>query len=115
MITRTCIKSLMTRKTTLSTWCRCAGSIPLRRQAFSEVGLFGNQNTVCKPTAPKWSHTVNRLKQMWPLDVRSPGLDANSLDTVITPSESALTLTKDVPDYHLSPNTQATFSPLKNY
>ncbi|MBE0404961.1 MULTISPECIES: endonuclease NucS domain-containing protein [Halomonas] len=43
-----------------------------RAQAFSEVGLFGNQNTVCKPTAPKWSHTVNRLKQMWPLDVRSP-------------------------------------------
>lgn len=34
-------------------------------QAFSEVGLFGNQNTVCKPTTPKWSHTVERLKQVW--------------------------------------------------
>ncbi|WP_269617961.1 endonuclease NucS domain-containing protein [Zhongshania sp. BJYM1] len=34
-------------------------------QAFSEVGLFGNQNSVCKPTTPKWSHTVNRLKQTW--------------------------------------------------
>ncbi|WP_275286089.1 endonuclease NucS domain-containing protein [Halomonas elongata] len=34
-------------------------------QAFSEVGLFGNQNTVCKPTTPKWEHTVTRLKQAW--------------------------------------------------
>lgn len=33
-----------------------------RDQAFSEVGLFGNQNTVCKPTTPQWSHTVERLK-----------------------------------------------------
>ncbi len=36
-----------------------------REDAFSEVGLFGNQNTVCKPTTPKWSHTVSRLKQVW--------------------------------------------------
>ena len=36
-----------------------------RSDAFSEVGLFGNQNTVCKPTTPKWSHTVERLKQVW--------------------------------------------------
>lgn len=36
-----------------------------RQEAFSEVGLFGNQNTVCKPTTPKWSHTVNRLNQAW--------------------------------------------------
>ncbi|WP_108447034.1 endonuclease NucS domain-containing protein [Halomonas denitrificans] len=36
-----------------------------RKEAFSEVGLFGNQNTVCKPTTPKWSHTVERLKQGW--------------------------------------------------
>lgn len=36
-----------------------------RNQAMSEVGLFGNQNTVCKPTAPKWTHTINRLKQVW--------------------------------------------------
>lgn len=35
--------------------------------AFSEVGLFGNQNSVCKPTAAKWSHTVERLKQTWDL------------------------------------------------
>ncbi|WP_440593177.1 endonuclease NucS domain-containing protein [Schlesneria sp.] len=27
------------------------------------VGLFGNQNTVCKPTAPKWRSTVDRLKK----------------------------------------------------
>ncbi|MEZ8822874.1 hypothetical protein AB6E04_00850 [Vibrio amylolyticus] len=33
--------------------------------AFSEVGLFGNQNTVCKPRAAKWKHTVDRLKGAW--------------------------------------------------
>lgn len=40
-----------------------------KAHAFNEVGLFGNQNTVCKPTTPKWSHTVNRLKQVWKLDL----------------------------------------------
>jgi hypothetical protein len=32
------------------------------KQAINEVGLFGNQNTVCQPTAVKWRHTVERLK-----------------------------------------------------
>jgi hypothetical protein len=31
-------------------------------KAFYEVGLFGNQSTVCQPTTPKWRHTVERLK-----------------------------------------------------
>ncbi len=31
-------------------------------EAINEVGLFGNQNTVCQPTTPKWRHTVERLK-----------------------------------------------------
>ena len=31
-------------------------------KAVREVGLFGNQNTVCQPTTPKWRHTVERLK-----------------------------------------------------
>ena len=31
-------------------------------KAANEVGLFGNQNTVCEPTTPKWRHTVERLK-----------------------------------------------------
>ncbi|WNL43169.1 hypothetical protein RN347_04530 [Halomonas sp. PAMB 3264] len=39
-------------------------SVPVT-EAFREVGLFGNQNTVCKPTTPKWEHTVERLKQAW--------------------------------------------------
>lgn len=34
--------------------------------AFKEVGLFGNQNTVAKPTTPKWRHTVDRLKEQFP-------------------------------------------------
>lgn len=33
-----------------------------KEKAFDEVGLFGNQNTVCQPTTPKWRHTVDRLK-----------------------------------------------------
>ncbi len=36
-------------------------TLPMNK-AFSEAGLFGNQNTVCKPTTPKWSHTIDRLK-----------------------------------------------------
>lgn len=31
-------------------------------QAFKEIGLFGNQNSVCQPRTPKWRHTVERLK-----------------------------------------------------
>jgi hypothetical protein len=31
-------------------------------QAIREKGLFGNQNTVAKPRARKWIHTVDRLK-----------------------------------------------------
>lgn len=37
-------------------------------KAIREVGLFGNQNTVCQPLTPKWRHTVERLKtyfQKW--------------------------------------------------
>jgi hypothetical protein len=33
-----------------------------KSKAVYEVGLFGNQNTVRQPTAPKWRHTVERLK-----------------------------------------------------
>jgi hypothetical protein len=33
------------------------------KDAFDEVGLFGNQNTVCRPETPKWRHTVERLKE----------------------------------------------------
>lgn len=34
--------------------------------AIKEIGLFGNQNTVCKPLTPKWRHTVERLKELLP-------------------------------------------------
>lgn len=33
--------------------------------AKSEVGFFGNQNTVARPTTPKWPHTVERLKKLF--------------------------------------------------
>ena len=35
-------------------------------EAVRETGLFGNQNTVCRPTASKWQHTVERLKAAFP-------------------------------------------------
>ncbi len=34
-------------------------------RAFNAMGLFGNQNTVCQPTTPKWRHTVERLKDVF--------------------------------------------------
>lgn len=37
-------------------------TVPLEN-SFQEIGLFGNQNTVCKPTTPKWRSTVERLKE----------------------------------------------------
>ncbi|MCS6328561.1 MAG: DUF91 domain-containing protein [Nitrospira sp.] len=40
-------------------------SVP-ESKAINEVGLFGNQNTVCQPTTPKWRHTVERLKTYFP-------------------------------------------------
>ena len=36
-------------------------------EAVSEVGLFGNQNTVCRPTAERWLHTINLLSARWNL------------------------------------------------
>jgi hypothetical protein len=35
--------------------------------AIKEVGLFGNQNTVCRPTTPKWRWTIERLKERFSL------------------------------------------------
>jgi hypothetical protein len=33
-----------------------------RAEAYDELGFFGNQNSVCKPTAPRWRTTVEHLK-----------------------------------------------------
>ena len=41
--------------------------VPLS-EAVSEVGFFGNQNSVAKPTAAKWVHTVERLKAVWGIE-----------------------------------------------
>lgn len=40
-------------------------TVPLER-AVHEIGLFGSQHTVCKPTTPKWRSTVERLKEKFP-------------------------------------------------
>lgn len=36
-----------------------------KKNAVKEIGFFGNQNSVCKPKAMRWEHTVNRLKEIW--------------------------------------------------
>lgn len=36
--------------------------------AVQEVGMFGNQNTVCKPVTPKWRSTVDRLKDVFGIE-----------------------------------------------
>jgi hypothetical protein len=52
---------------------RCEYFVPIRwletvtlQNAVQEIGLFGNQNTICKPTTPKWRSTVERLKDKFP-------------------------------------------------
>lgn len=35
-------------------------------KAVQQAGMFGNQNTVCRPTTPAWSDTVERLKVAFP-------------------------------------------------
>lgn len=40
-------------------------TIPINR-AVQEIGLFGNQNTICRPITPKWRSTVARLKEFFP-------------------------------------------------
>lgn len=39
-----------------------------RNKAIKEVGFFGNQNSVCRPTSEKWGYTVDRLKKHWDID-----------------------------------------------
>lgn len=52
---------------------RCEYFVPVRwlatvplENAVHEIGLFGNQNTICRPTTPKWQSTVERLKKVFP-------------------------------------------------
>jgi hypothetical protein len=40
-------------------------TVPLEK-GVKEIGLFGNQNTVCKPTTLSWRSTVERLKKVFP-------------------------------------------------
>jgi len=44
-------------------WLR---SVPLA-EAINDVGMFGNQNTVCAPKTPGWRTTVDRLKERFQL------------------------------------------------
>lgn len=43
---------------------RWLDTLPLDN-GIKEKGLFGNQNTVCRPTSSKWRHTVDRLKRQF--------------------------------------------------
>jgi hypothetical protein len=37
-------------------------------EAKSEIGFFGNQNSVAQPTSPKWPHTIDRLKVLFGIE-----------------------------------------------
>lgn len=39
-----------------------------RSEAYDELGFFGNQNSVCKPTVERWRNTVDQLKQKFDID-----------------------------------------------
>ena len=39
--------------------------------AVRKPGLFGNQNSVCRPRSTKWVHTVNELMALWKPDLDS--------------------------------------------
>jgi len=39
-----------------------------RAEAYDELGFFGNQNSVCKPTVTKWRNTVERLKEKFQIN-----------------------------------------------
>lgn len=41
--------------------------VPMKK-AISEVGFFGNQNSVCRPTTEKWNYTVERLKTRFKIE-----------------------------------------------
>lgn len=41
-------------------WIKTVG----KADAISELGFFGNQNTVCRPLTDKWNFTVTRLKNV---------------------------------------------------
>jgi len=52
---------------------RCEYFVPMQwldtkplDQAVQKIGMFGNQNTVCKPQAQKWRSTVDILKTYFP-------------------------------------------------
>ncbi len=52
---------------------RCEYFVPVQwlqtvpiENAVNEVGFFGNQNTICKPTTPKWRSTIECLKKKFP-------------------------------------------------
>mgnify|MGYP000868963045 CR=1 FL=1 len=38
------------------------------KSAVKELGFFGNQNSVCRPTDSKWDFTIERLKALWKID-----------------------------------------------
>lgn len=53
-------------------------TVPLE-QAVRETGMFGNQNTVCRPTTAKWRWTVDRLKERFPVQGASTTVHATAL------------------------------------
>ena len=57
--------------------------VPIEKAVY-EVGLFGNQNTVCRPRTAKWRTTVEKLKAAFPNHDSTVGREGEaSIDGVV--------------------------------
>lgn len=48
------------------------------KDAVSELGFFGNQNSVCRPVTDRWNYTVKRLKKCWDIQSSANHLELNN-------------------------------------
>ena len=63
MVNTSIMKKMTTWQNILSTLTR-SKTVP-EEKAVKELGLFGNQNSVCKPRNKKWEFTIEQLKKYW--------------------------------------------------
>ena len=60
--------------------------------AIKEIGLFGNQDSACKPLSPNWCHSVERLKERCPDRPNVARAGLGSLNSRARPSPTMLGL-----------------------
>ncbi len=57
--------------------------------SISELGFFGNQNTVCRPRTSKWAHTVERLRHHFPAAASSTHEPPENENMNLTPGSAS--------------------------